>query len=311
MMKRLSGEGQLIPSLMLIVAAAGWGLFWIPLRKIEESGMDAGWAGVAQFITPTLVMLPIAILFLFQRKPTGLGRWKTAIFTGGAFALYADSLLLTEVARALILFYVSPAWSTMLEVWLMKRRLTSARVVAILLGFAGLYVILGGDGSLPLPRNAGDWMAIASGMFWAYGSTRIRMTQEASLFENVFSFFTFGAIIALGLALLPIEALGSPPDKETVIDLLPWLLLITFGFLIPAMSMQLYGAKKIDPGRVGILFQTEALFGIFSAALLTAEPFGWQEGIGSALVVGAALTEVFVNRPRARGGAGPPTAAPP
>jgi drug/metabolite transporter (DMT)-like permease len=291
-------DRQLWPSILLVIAAAGWGLFWIPLRKLEESGLSAGWAGVSQFLTPALVLLPMAILIALRGKPTGLGRWKTAFFTGGAFALYADSLLLTEVARALILFYVTPAWSTMLEVWLMKRRLTAARVIAILLGFAGLYVILGGDGSLPIPRNAGDWMALASGMFWAYGSTRVRMAGEASLFENVFSFFAFGAVVALALALLPIEAMGHPPSLGQTLDLLPWLLLIAVGFLIPAMCMQLYGTKLVDPGRVGILFQTEAIFGITSAAILTAEPFGWPEALGSVLVISAAMTEVLVNRPR-------------
>ena len=182
-------DRQLWPSIMLVTAAAGWGLFWIPLRELEGAGLSAGWAGFSQFVTPALVLLPLALIFMVRGKATGMGRWKTAFFTGGAFALYADSLLLTEVARALILFYVTPAWSTMLEVWLMKRKVTAARIIAITLGFAGLYVILGGDGSLPIPRNAGDWMALASGMFWAYGSTWVRMAGEASLFENVFSFF--------------------------------------------------------------------------------------------------------------------------
>ncbi len=290
-------DKQLLPSILLVLAAAGWGLFWIPLRELESTGLSAGWAGLSQFLTPALVLAPLALWFLIQGKRTGVGRWKTAFFTGGAFALYADSLLLTEVARALILFYVTPAWSTMLEVWLMKRRLTAARVIAITLGFAGLYVILGGDGSLPIPRNAGDWMALISGMFWAYGSTRVRMAGEASLFENVFSFFLFGTITAAALALLPIEAMGSPPSGQQVLDLLPWLLLLAIGFLIPAMCMQLYGTKLVDPGRVGILFQTEAIFGITSAAILTAEPFGWTEAIGSVLVVGAAMTEVLINRP--------------
>ena len=57
--------------------------------------------------------------------------------------------------------------------------------------------------------------------------------------------------------------------------------------------------QRVDPGRVGILFQTEALFGIVSAAILTTEPFGWKEAVGSVLVVSSALTEVFVNRPLA------------
>ena len=290
-------EDRLWPSIMLVIAAASWGLFWIPLREFEAAGLGAGWASVGQFLAPTLVLAPVALVFALQGRATGVGRWKTAFFTGGAFALYADSLLLTEVARALILFYLTPAWSTAFEVWLMKRRLTPARIAAIVLGLAGLCVILGGDGFPPLPRNAGDWMALASGMFWAYGSTRVRLASEAGLFENVFSFFGFGAIVALALAMLPVEALGAPPSGAEAARFAPWLLLFALAFLVPVMFMQLYGTQLVDPGRVGILFQAEAIVGVASAAILTLEPFGWREAAGSALVIGAALTEVLVNRP--------------
>ena len=154
------------------------------------------------------------------------------------------------------------------------------------------------DGDLPLPRNAGDWMAILGGMFWAYGSTRVRMSPEVTLFENVFSFFTFAAVIGLAVALLPIEALGRPPSMDETLYFLPWLLLIAIVFLIPVMHMQLCAVKLVDPGRVGILFQSEVVFGIVSAAILTDEPFGWGQGIGATLVVAASLTEVAINRPR-------------
>ncbi len=294
----MSERGQLLPSIMLALSAAFWGLFWIPLRAFESAGLGAAWAGVGQFLTPFLVLLPMALWLAARGKPIGLGCWKTALFTGGAFALYVDSLLLTEVARALILFYVSPVWSTALEVVLMKRRLTLARIAAILMGLAGLYVILGGDGELPLPRNAGDWMALFAGMAWAYGSTRIRMSPGVTLFENVFSFFASTTAIGLMVALLPVPALGQPPSLAEVGDFLPWLLLMTVGFLIPVTCVQFYAVKLVDPGRVGILFQTEAVFGIITAAALTAEPFGWPEGIGATLVLSASLVEVAINRPR-------------
>jgi drug/metabolite transporter (DMT)-like permease len=211
----------MLPSLLLVSSSAIWGPFWIPLRALESAGLGAAWAGIGQFLTPFLILLPMAVWRAARGKPIGLRCWKTAVFTGGAFALYADSLLLTEVARALILFYVSPVWSTMLEIVLMKRRLTAARRLAIVLGVAGLYVILGGDGELPLPRNAGDWMALISGMAWAYGSTRVRMAPGITLFENVFSFFTFAALAGLAVTLLPIAAVGAPPTMSETIRFLP------------------------------------------------------------------------------------------
>ena len=51
----------------------------------------------------------------------------------------------------------------------------------------------------------------------------------------------------------------------------------------------------LDPGRLGILLQIEAVVGIGSAALLAGEPFGAREAIGAILVVSASLVEVIGN----------------
>ena len=49
----------------------------------------------------------------------------------------------------------------------------------------------------------------------------------------------------------------------------------------------------LSPARVGILFMTEAVVGIASAAWLTDEPFGWREIAGTALIMGAGLVDVL------------------
>ena len=302
--RALSGPfAALLPVLFLAVAAAVWGLFWIPLRALEATGLPPGATVTGQFLMPVLIMAPVAMLLSLRGKATGLARWHTGLFTGGAFALYADSLLLTEVSRALILFYVSPAWSTALEIWLLKRRLTPARITAMVLGFAGILVLLADDGGLPLPRNGGDWMAIAAGIFWAWGSTRVRMDPQAGHFENVFSFFLYGAIVSIALAILPGSGLGALPSAGLLLDAMPWFFLIAAVFLIPIMFMQLFACQHLDPARVGILLQIEVVVGIASAGILTSEPFGWREATGFALVTLSALTEVLVNRPMP---AGPP-----
>ena len=288
---------EAFPAILLVLAAAAWGLFWIPLRALEATGFPPGATVAAQFVLPALILAPFAIVLALRGRATGLAQWHTGLFTGGAFALYADSLLLTEVARALILFYVSPAWSTLFEIWFMKKRLTVARTVAMALGFAGLYVLLGGDGALPLPRNTGDWLAIASGILWAYGSTRVRIFQDVGYFENLLSFFLFGACVPLVLMLFPSAGLGPLPTGGELVRVLPWMVLIAVAFLLPVVFVQLYACKWLDPAKVGILLQAEVVFGVASAAILTSEPFGWREAAGFVLVMSSALTEVFVNRP--------------
>ena len=289
-------HAQYRPILVVILAASMWGLFWMPLRAFEEMGLAAGWATLAQFVTPALFLAPIALWRALGGRATGMRHATTGLLIGGAFALYAESLLLTEVARSLILFYITPVWSTLLELTVMGRRFTRARAVALAMGLAGLVVILGGKTGIPLPQNLGDVMALLSGMLWAVGSLRVRQAGETALFEHLFSFFFYGGLFALAMALLPVEAFGSPPAWPELATAAPWLVLTAVGFLIPVMCGLLWGAGHMDPGRLGILLQLEAIVGIFSAALLTDEPFGLVESLGTLLVIGAGVADVVGDR---------------
>lgn len=287
---------QRLPILVTILAASAWGLFWLPLRAFEDNGLAAGWATLAVFATPAALLLPVAFWRLARGLPVGAGQATTGLLVGGAVALYSESVLLTDVARALILFYVTPVWSTLLEITLLKRRLTGPRTMALILGLAGLVTILGGRTGVPIPQNLGDTMALLAGMVWSFGSMRVRATPTVGTFETVFSFFLYGSLVALVLALLPLEATGSPPGWSEILRLLPWLVLAGAGFLIPVMWGLLWGSRHIDAGRLGILLQMEAVIGIGSAALLTDEPFGAVELLGTCLVIGAGIVDVAGQR---------------
>ena len=284
------------PEIIAALAAAFWGLFWIPLRIFEAQGLSAEWATLSQFVAPLLVMAPLAVYRLTRRQPIGIEQVITGLLIGAAFALYCESLLLTDVVRALILFYVMPAWGTLVEVFLMGRRFTLARGLALALSIGGFLCILGIGSDFELRLNAGDIMAILSGVAFTFGAMRVRQSEGISIFEQLFAFFFYGAVIALILSLLPLEAHGPAPSWKVVSRLLPWLGLMAIGFLIPVMWGIYWGSQHVDPGRLGILLQLEAIVGITSAALFAGEPFGWREALGAVLVVSAGLTEVLGNR---------------
>ncbi|MBF9029743.1 hypothetical protein HKCCE3408_04985 [Rhodobacterales bacterium HKCCE3408] len=287
-----------LPIFVTVVAASAWGLFWIPLRAFEANGLAAGWATIAVFATPALLLAAPAALRLWSGRPTGLRNGTTGLLVGGAVALYSESVLLTDVARALILFYVTPVWSTLLERALLKRPLTRWRLIALVLGLAGLVTILGGRTGVPVPQNAGDGLALLAGLVWACGTLRVRSTPDVGIFETVFSFFLYGSLVALLIALLPLDAHSEAPTWADLERLLPWLILASAGFMIPVMMGLLWGSMHIDAGRLGILLQLEAVVGIASAALLTDEPFGLVEATGTLLVVGAGLVDVLGDRSR-------------
>lgn len=284
---------RFVPLAVVLLCAALWGLFWIPLRAFEDRGLEPGWATLAQFILPLALLVPFALWRKTQSRATGAAQITSGLLVGAAFVLYYQSLLLTEVVRALLLFYITPIWGTLLEAVFLRRRISRFRIAALVCGMSGLFIVLTSKGGVPLPQNAGDYMALLSGFVFAVGALRIRAVPEMDVFEHVFSFFLYGSVFAFALSLLPLAELGGAPDWSVVAPLLPWLLAVAGLFLIPVMWGLLWGAKHVDPGRLGILFQIEAVVGIGSAAVLASEPFGWAEATATCLIVGASVLDVF------------------
>ncbi len=282
---------------MVAVCAAIWGLFWLPLRALEALGLDPAWVTVGQFAAPLVCLSPFVCVRLWRRQPVGANQAVTGLLIGGALALYCESLLLTDVVRALILFYVMPAWGTLVEVGFMGRRFTLWRGLALLLSMAGLVILLRVSADLEVSLNTGDAMALLSGMVYAVGAMRVRQAPEITVFEQVFAFFLFGGVFAFALSFLPIADFGVLPTVSVLKAVAPWMMLIAVVFMIPVIWGLYWGNRSVDPGRLGILLQLEAVVGIGSAAILTDEPFGWREATGALLVIGAGLIEVIVNRP--------------
>jgi len=285
---------KLLPAIAVALCGAMWGIFWYPLRWFDSAGVGAGWVGLAF----NLVALATSLPWLLNRAAwTGGSRQVlTGLFLGTAFTFYTVSLVLTDVIDAILLFYLTPVWSTIGGYLFLGHRLGLARVIAILLGFAGLACILGVGGGLPLPRNIGDWLALASGLLWSAGSLRSYRWPAESVALPVFAFCVGGAIsalpiLAIGMAQsLPIAALGN------LLPMLPWIVAVALILFVPPNFLVLWATQRMDPGRVGILLMTEVLFGAISAALLSGEPFGALELAGTALIVSAGLVEVTGRR---------------
>lgn len=293
------------PEIVVLAASAAWGLFWIPLRAFERQGLEPAFVTLAQFLAPLVIMAPFAVARLSRHRPAGFSQYRSGLLIGGAVALYLESLLLTDVARALILFYAMPAWGTLLEVGVMRRRFTPWRGVSLVLSLSGLFVILSAGQGLALSMNLGDLLALLSGVLFAVGAMLVRQAPETSVFEQLVGFFLYGSVVAVTFTLLPLAQLGAPPSFDRVVALAPWLVLAAAGFLIPVMWGIYWGSRNVDPGRLGILLQIEAVAGITSAALLAGEPFGVHQAVGAVLVIGAGVVEV------AGGRRGPPAAPEP
>lgn len=284
------------PEIVIALASAAWGLFWIPLRALEARGIGAAWAILPLFLLPFLFLTPVALWRRTRGRSSGLRQVRAGLFVGLAITLYLESLLLTNVARALILFYAMPAWGTLLEIGVMGRPLTRWRMGSLGLGLGGLVIILGPD-LVAWSFNLGDGIALLSGICFAIGALFVRRgSGSASVFEQLYAFFFYGSLATAVLAWLPLTSAGNPPSTDKLNVVLPWLFLLALGFQLPVMWGIYWGSRQVDPGRLGILLLLEAIVGIGSAAIWAGEPFGVQQAAGGFLVIAAGFVEVFGNR---------------
>ncbi len=295
--KLSTSTGQLLPAIAVTLCGLAWGIFWLPVRLIEDAGVGGAWTSVLLFAAATAAPLP----WLFNRRVWS-GNVPNALFTGlllgTAFALYTVSLVMTDVVRAILLFYMTPVWSTIADVTIYKRRLTPVRAISIALGISGMLAILGTGDGLPVPQNAGDWVALLSGLSWAAGTLRSHASPATNIVLPVFSFALCGLVSSIVILFWSGTHDPALVRLDNATEVVPWIILMGILIFVPTNFLVVWAAQRIDSARVGILMMTEVLAGSVTAALWAGEPFGWRQGLGAALIVCAGLVEALPSRRR-------------
>lgn len=283
---------DLLPSLGIVVGGAFWGLFWLPLRALGERGLEGAWPGAVVYATCLVALLPLVPF----RWPHYKASWRplllSGLFTGTAFACYATSILLTDVVRAILLFYLTPVWATLFGLLILGERLSAARVWALALGLGGMLVVFGLGVQIPWPRNLGDWLALISGVAWAYGSLRLYQMGSGTTWEQMMSFVVGGLFVIVVALVVAGPVFGGTPALTTLVDALPFGFLIAV-YVVPMLFLTIWPATRLSPGRIGILLMGEIVVGVSSAALLSGETFGARELTGTLLILAAGCVEVF------------------
>ena len=288
-MLHVSTSVEFKAKLACLYAGAVWGLFWIPLRALEDAGINGLWITVVYFLIPTICLIPIVLSRWQHVKQGGISLQLTTMLSGGALLLYSTSIVYTDVVRAMLLFYLTPIWATILARIFLGDLITPSRVIAMVLAILGMLTIFGLGARFPIPQNIGDWLGIGSGFLWAVAMVRIRMSESHSAIELTAGFFQWSLIFSAGAAFL--LAPSQIPKIEQVLPALPLLLIFMALLVLPGTYASLWGPKYLSPGIVGLLFMTEIIVGAISVALLAGEPFGIRELMGVLLIAGASMLE--------------------
>jgi len=278
-------------SIVLAVSAAIWGLYWLPLRAIENIGLSGAWSVVFFNACPLIVLCP---LFVFHfRKLSGV-LWPTvlaAIMIGFAFTFYSNGLVETTVARATLLYFLTPIWATVLGVTWLSEPLTKARIFSIVVALVGLVLLLSNGGDTNHPLNLGDLYSFLSGIFWAIGLATLN--RWASIPVVPLTTFIFLSTTVLS-TIFAHSFYGDPlPGLAQLRIAFPTAVLWSVVIMLPTFFVIFRVSKILFPGRVGLLTMSEVVVAIFSAAVLLPEeallPIQW---LGAVAIVAASIIEV-------------------
>ncbi|WP_218151383.1 DMT family transporter [Celeribacter neptunius] len=278
---------------MVAVALSGlaWGLFWLPLRALDDAGISGVWAVALFYILPMILLLPV---IFWRRRQIARGGWPlhlAGLFAGLALVLYAGALVFTDVVRALLFYYLTPIWSTILARLAIGERITGRRWGTIGLGLLGLLMILRIDSGFGTTLNTGDVMGLAAGVIWAIAAVVMNGSSDGNGLDFTLSYFVWGSVMALALTMLPLAGAQAAPDWEATRHVLPWISPVVLVLVIPPALAIMWGATVLSPGLLAILFMTEISAGTVTAALWADEPFGIREASGVVLIATAGIWE--------------------
>ena len=284
------------PALSIALGAAAWGLFWIPLRYLEELGLPSLWAVSAVCLVSALTGALVLAARREWRQLRTLRDWQIGIALGVACVLYFCGVILSDVVRVILLFYLLPVWTTIAARLLHGNPIRRSQVVVILIALTGVWLLLGGDGSMPLPQNIGDWCGLGAGLCWGISLALLQGGSSTGATASVFIALCIASIVGFvgaavlgsvgSLDALHLGTLDSPGRALAAITL--------FGAIVlwPAMFSQVWGARRVPAPTAALLTMTEILVATLSAWWLTGTELGAIALLGGALVITSVLLDI-------------------
>ena len=282
-----------ILSLIIVVSSCAWGLYWLPLRSIEQSGIVGSWSIVLVNACPLIILVPLIFFNLDKLKKYPKPILFAGIMIGAAFTFYANGLVQTSVIRATLLFYLSPIWSTIVGIIWLNERLTIARVISIIVALIGLILLLYDFRNQETAMlNFGDFSSILSGLFWALGASILKKWSKLPIIPLTaivyFSTTSLSILLAIIVYKAPIPSLALIGQNFSTAFI--WSVIV----LLPSFCIIFRISQILFPGRVGILMMSEVAVAVISAKiLLPEEQMVILQWIGASAILLAGVVEII------------------
>jgi len=272
--------------IVLFLSSVGWGLTWLPLKALNEMGLDSLQLILIAFVSAAIVVSP----WLFKQYAS----WKKQLglmlligLTGGfANTSFQAAIYHGDVVRVMILFYMLPVWSVLGGRLILKEKIDRLRAIAVLLCLAGAFIILDVWQTSWSSISWIDLMALGSGFGLSMTIILFRLAQHIPLMSKVSAVFIGCSLLTgLTISLTPLTTASIPPNALiwTVLYGALWLTLITIGTQ--------WAVTRMEAGRSAVIIVMELVTAVVSTAILTGASLDWAEITGGLMVLSAAIME--------------------
>jgi drug/metabolite transporter (DMT)-like permease len=287
---------QSMPARRVLVAALAavyviWGSTYLAMR-IAVGGMPPLYLASMRFVTAGTILLVVALRRGAQIPPAR--DWLRSLPVGallflggnGFVALAEQSVSSGGVA---VVCATMPLWVGVLGAAVGVRP-TAREWLALVIGFAGVIVLMGGPTLAGQPRHI--LFAIASPILWACGSLLSRRTRDiggahAGLMGPATQMLTGGVASAIVAAV-------SGEHMPAHVPVTSWLALgylVVFGSIV-GFTCYAWLLRNARPVVATSYAYVNPVLAVLIGAALYGEPLGWTTVVANVLIVGAVMLAV-------------------
>jgi drug/metabolite transporter (DMT)-like permease len=287
-------SGKALAAAALTLNALVWGVSWWPFRELQDQGLHPLWA--------TALIYSLALICLLLIKPAGWRGWRhhpllwlLAAAAGMTNVGFNWAVTVGDVVRAVLLFYMMPAWVVLLAWPLLGEKPTRGSLLRLVLAMTGVVIVLKTAASpWPLPESLADGLALMGGFCFALTNILLRKLNQSPSESRMLAMFGGGALMATAAALLGMHGglVGMPPGPNGA-----WLWLalgLSVAFLAGNLALQ-YGASRLRASTTSVIMLSEVVFASVSSVLLGAGEWSSRTVVGGGLILLASLLSMLNN----------------
>ena len=277
----------------LIVASALWGGA-VAGTKYALDGFDPYTLLAVALVGATAALWAVAIS-RGVRLPCS---WKLAVILGllepgGAYLAQTVGLSRTSAAAGAIVCGLESAFVVVLAALVLKERITRSTAAAVLLAFAGLVVLQGGN---PLGGSGLGDLYVAAGVLSASAYTIVVKKYSSETDPLALTVYQFSAATVLALSVAGGRWLSGASHFPTTVSPRFWVAGILIGILGYAAPFVVFNSVigHIAAGAASVVLNLIPAFGVLFALLLLDETLNLATALGAALVAGSVATFIIV-----------------